>query len=200
VVSISAATTRVAQALGLGAELSTIDPSDPKALEAAFASKANLVISDSSPGSAQIRAAFAARTVAVRVFAPVSTSDALTAYTEIATVLGQPKAAGAMIDRVKAQIAAHPVTREDGGPLHLALVVSRKPLRIVGKDAFLTSLLQSAGVQNVFASEAGVTVAIRPEQLDTKRPDRVVDLAPGTLESAWIDPAGSVAALLSSLR
>ena len=199
-VSISAATTRVAQAMGLSAQLATLDPNDPQVLEAAFNSRANLVISDSSSASAQIRAAFAARTIAVRVFSPVSTSDALTAYTEIATVLGRPKAAGEMIDRVTREIAAHPIARADGGPLHLALVASRKPLRIAGKDAFLWHLLQSAGVENVFASESGVTVAIQPEQLDSRRPDRVLDLAPGTLEDAWLDPAGAVAAVRHSLQ
>jgi len=200
VVSISQATTRVAQAMGLGAELATLDPNDPKVLEAAFDSRANLVISDASSASAQIRAAFAARMIAVRVFSPVSTSDALTAYTEIATVLGQPKAAGEMIDRVTHEISAHPIARSDGGPLHLALVASRKPLRIVGKDAFLSRLLQGAGVENVFSSEAGVTVAVQPDQLDARRPDRVLDLAPGTLEGAWVDPAGAVAAVLRALQ
>jgi ABC-type Fe3+-hydroxamate transport system substrate-binding protein len=130
----------------------------------------------------------------------VSTADALTAYTEIATVLGQPKAAGEMIDRVTREIAAHPIARADGGPLHLALVASRKPLRVVGKDAFLSHLLQTAGVENVFAAEAGVTVAIQPDQLDSRRPDRVVDLAPGTLAGVWVDPAGAVAAVLRSLQ
>ena len=200
VISISPATTRVAQAMGLGNALATLDPNDPQALESALGSRANLAISDASSASAKIRAAFASRTIAVRVFSPVSTSDALTAYTEIATVLGQPRAAGEMIDRVTREIAAHPIANAKGGPLHLALVASRKPLRIVGKDAFLSHLLQIAGAENVFASEGGVTVAIQPDQLESRRPDRVLDLAPGTLEGAWVDPAGAVAALLRSLQ
>ena len=200
VISVSAATTHVAQALGLGAELESLDPTDPNALEAAMTSRANLVISDSSLASAQIRAAFAARSVAVRVFSPASTADVLTAYTEIATVLGRPKAAAALIDKINREVAAHPVERAGGGPVHVALIVSKAPLRVVGGDAFLTRLLHGAGVETAFAAQPGVAVAIRREQLDAQKPDKVLELAPGTLERTWVEPVETVNGVLDALK
>jgi ABC-type hemin transport system substrate-binding protein len=200
VISVSSATTRVAQALGLGTELESLDPADPNALQTALASPANLVISDASPESAQIRAAFAARSVAVRVFSPASTADVLTAYTEIATVLGRPKAAAALIDKINREVAAHPVARAGGGPVHVALIVSKAPLRVVGGDAFLTRLLHGAGVETAFAAEPGVAVAIRREQLDAQKPDQVLELAPGTLERTWVEPVETVNGVLGALK
>jgi ABC-type Fe3+-hydroxamate transport system substrate-binding protein len=196
VISLSDSTTRVAQALGLGDRIQSLDPGAPDALERALASGATLAISDASAATSGVRAAFASRTVAVRSFAPESTQEVLGAYTEIATVLGKPKAASALIARVTHELAADAT---GGTRPKIALVLGRSPLRVVAGDAFVSHLLDLAGVENVFAGEQGVTLVIRPEQLDARKPDRVLDIPRSLLGDAWVDPVGTANALRSTL-
>ncbi len=196
VISLSDSTTQVARALGLGDGLQTLDPSAPDVLERAFKSGANLALADASAVSADVRAAFASRSIPVRAFAPTSTDEVFGAYTEIATVLGKPKAAAQLIERVTRELQEGAT----GAPRpKVALVVSRTPLRIVGGDAFVSHLLELAGVENVFAGERGVLVVMQPEQLAAKQPDRVLDVSQALLKGAWVDPVGSARALRSAL-
>jgi len=189
VVSLSPSTTRVAEALGLGDRLESLDPKAPDALDRAFRSGANLAIG--SPDVADVGAAFASRGVQVRTFAPEATDEVLSAYTEIASALGKPKAAAALIERVTAEVTK---TRGAESP-RVALVVSRSPLRFVGGGAFLSKLLGWAGVENVFADQPGVMVALGQDALDARKPDRVVDVPRALLRDAWVDPVGTVRAL-----
>ena len=196
VISLSDSTTQVARALGLGDGLQTLDPSAPDALERAFNSGANLALADASAVSADVRAAFASRSIPVRAFAPKSTEEAFGAYTEIATVLGKPKAAAQLIERVTRDLqdGATSVARPK-----VALVVSHTPLRVVAGDAFVSHLLDLAGVDNVFAGEKGVVVVIRPEQLSAKKAERVLDVSQALLDEAWVDPVGSARSLRGAL-
>jgi len=192
VISLSDATTRVAQALGLGDRVQLLDPNAPNALERALTSGATLAISDSSAATSGVRAAFASRSIAVRVFAPESTDEVVGAYTEIATVLGKPRAARALIERVTRELAQG----AGSGPRpKVALVLGRSPLRVVVGDAFLSHVLDLAGVDNVFAAEKGVTLAIRPQLLEERKADRVLDVPPALLGDAWVDPVGTARAL-----
>ncbi|HTO68621.1 MAG TPA: ABC transporter substrate-binding protein [Casimicrobiaceae bacterium] len=195
VASVSEATTHVARAMGLGDRIQMFDPADPKALEHALTSRANLVISDASPATASIRAAFSSRGIPVRVFSPTSTNDALTAYTEIATVLGKPRAAAAFIEKVTRALEA---LAKPGAKQSVALVVSRSPLRVVTGDAFLSRLLASAGAQNVFVHDDGVVITIRKEQLDAAKPDRTIDVAPDAIAQAWLDPLETAKQVLAA--
>lgn len=195
-ISLSESTTQVAAALGLGDRLQSLDPRAPDVLERAFTSGANLALADANAASADVRAAFASRGIAVRVFAPTSTDEVFAAYTEIATVLGEPKAAAGLIERVTRELAGGATA---GARPKVALVVSRAPLRVVAGGAFLSHLLELAGVVNVFAGDAGVTVVMRPEQLEAKKPDRVFDVPQALLAGAWIDPVGTVGSLRSAL-
>ncbi|HKC50876.1 MAG TPA: hypothetical protein VKF60_08790, partial [Myxococcota bacterium] len=74
-ISLSESTTQVAQALGLGEGLQSLDPRAPDVLERAFKSGANLALADASAVSADVRAAFASRSIPVRAFAPTSTDE-----------------------------------------------------------------------------------------------------------------------------
>jgi len=195
VLSVSDATTRVARALELGDQLRSLDPNTPDALTRALASSATLVISDGSAASAGVRAAFASRSVAERVFSPTSTQEALSAYTEIATVLGKPKAAGALIARVTRELGGNPSAKRQ----KVALVLQRSPLRVVGGGAYLSHLLETAGIDNAFASESEVSLLIQPARLEAAKPDRVLDVTQAALDSAWADPVGSVRALTGAL-
>ena len=196
VISLSESTTRVAQALELGDRLQSLDPRAPDVLERAFKSGANLVISGSDASSADVRAAFASRSIAVREFAPISTDDVFAAYTEIATVLGKPKAAAALIARVTRELGE---LAAPGARPTVALVVTRSPLRVVAGGAFLSRVLDLAGVENAFGAERGVTVQMRPEQLQAKKPDRILDVSQAALDGAWVDPIGTARSLRSAL-
>ncbi len=192
VISLSDATTQVAAALGLGDRLGALDPRAPNALERALATGADLAISDSGSDSADVRAALASRSIAVRTFAPRSTADTLAAYTEIATVLGKPKAAAALIERVTRELQG---LGSDGKRPRVALVTSRKPLRALAGDAFVSHVLALAGVTNAFEEERGVVVALRPEQLDAQKAERVIDVSETALAGAWVEPVATAAAL-----
>jgi ABC-type hemin transport system substrate-binding protein len=189
VVSLSASTTRVADALGLGDRLESLDPNAPDAIERAFTSGANLAIA--GPDFRDLGAAFVARGIQVRRFAPESTDDVLSAYTEIASALGRPKAAAALIQRVNDEVAKG----RNPAPARVAFVVSRAPLEVVGGDAFLSKLLGWAGVDNAFADQRGVIVALQPAALEARKPDRVVDVPRAVLSDAWADPVGTAHAL-----
>jgi ABC-type Fe3+-hydroxamate transport system substrate-binding protein len=192
VVSLSESTTRVAQALGLGDRLQTLDARAPDVLERAFRSGANLALADGSAESADARAAFSSRSAAVRVFSPTSTEEVFAAYTEIATVLGQPKAAAKLIEQVTREVKA---SATGGARPKIALVVSRSPLRVVAGDAFLSHLLDLAGIDNVFAGDKAVTELIGAAQLDARKPDRVLDVSPAMLADAWVDPVATTRSL-----
>ncbi|MFI5314478.1 MAG: ABC transporter substrate-binding protein [Myxococcota bacterium] len=196
VISLSPATTRVAQALGLGDRLESLDPGAPDAIDRAFKSGANLALAASDTASTGVRAAFASRNIPVRAFAPKTTEEVVSAYTEIATVLGQPKAAAALIAQVTRELAP---AGPDGARPKVALVLSRKPLQVVAGGAFLSHLLELAGVQNVFGEEKQLTLVVLPEQLVARKPDRVLDVSQELLGSAWIDPVGTAESLRSSL-
>jgi ABC-type hemin transport system substrate-binding protein len=196
VISLSDSTTRVAEALQLGDRLQSLDPRAPDALAHAFASGADVALADAGADSADVRAAIASRNIAVRVFSPTSTQEVLAAYTEIATVLGKPKAAAALIDRVTRELTQ---SAKGGARPRVALVVSRTPLRVVAGDAFLSHLLELAGVDNVFAAERGVTVVMRPEQLEAKSAERALDVPQAALAGAWVDPVSTVRSLQGAL-
>jgi ABC-type Fe3+-hydroxamate transport system substrate-binding protein len=190
VISLSDSTTRVAKALGLLDRLELLDSHAPDAMERAFASGANLAIG--GPDAADVRAAFAARTIPVRMFAPESTDDVFSAYTEIASSLGKPKAAAALIQRV-----TDGVSKQKLEPRRkVAFAVSRAPLRVVCGDAFVSHLLELAGVDNVFADQKGVVAAIKPELFHARSPERVIDLPRSLLGDAWVDPVATTATLL----
>ncbi|HTO07949.1 MAG TPA: ABC transporter substrate-binding protein [Myxococcota bacterium] len=189
VVSLSPSTTRVAEALGLADRLESLDPNTPKAIERAFTSGANLAIA--GPDFRDLGAAFAARGIQVRRFTPESTEDVLSAYTEIASVLGKPKAAAALIQRVNDEIASG----RSAQPTRVALVVSRAPLSVVGGDAFLSKLLGWAGVENAFGDRKGVVVTLTPAALQAGNAARVIDVARPVLGDAWVDPVGTARAL-----
>lgn len=195
VISLSQATTQVATALGLGDRLETIAPG-PDALTRGLASGADLAISDAGAAAEGVRAAFASRGLAVRTFAPRSTTEVLAAYTEIATVLGSPKAAAELIERVTREMQA---LGKDGKHPRVALVSSRTPLRVVVGDAYASHLLGLSGVTNVFEKETGVVIPIQPEQLRMQNAEKVVDVPDAALAGAWIDPVGTATALRRSL-
>jgi ABC-type Fe3+-hydroxamate transport system substrate-binding protein len=190
VISVSESTTRVARALGLGDRLESLDAHAPDAMDRAFASGANLVIG--GPDAADVRAAFAARSVPVRMFSPESTDEVFSAYTEIASALGKPKAAAALIQRINDGVAQH--KREPRRKV--AFAVSRTPLRVVGGDAFVSHLFDLAGVDNVFGDQKGVVLAIKPELFAARHPERVIDLPRSLLGDAWVDPVATTETLL----
>jgi hypothetical protein len=70
---------------------------------------------------------------------------------------------------------------------------------VVAGDAFVSHLLDLAGVDNVFAGEKGVVVVIRPEQLSAKKAERVLDVSQALLDEAWVDPVGSARSLRGAL-
>jgi ABC-type hemin transport system substrate-binding protein len=189
VVSLSESTTRVAAALGLGDRLESLDTSAPNVLERALVSGANLAIA--GPDFRDVGAAFAARGIQVRRFAPESTDEVLSAYTEIASALGRPKAAAALIQRVNDELAK----QRSPQPTRVVFVVSRAPLQVVGGDAFLSKLLGWAGVENAFGDQRGVVVALQPAALAARTPDRVIDVPRAVLADAWVDPVATAHAL-----
>jgi hypothetical protein len=188
VISLSPSTTQVAAAMGLGDRLESLDPHAPDAIERAFRSGANLALA--GPDAADATAAFASRSIPVRVFSPLTTEQALSAYTEIASALGSPRAARGFIQRVGDALESR---KQSGGP-QVALVVSRSPLRVVGGDAYLSHLLELAGVTNVFADQKGAIVSMAASALDARKA-RVVDVPQSVVAGAWVDPLGTVQAL-----
>ena len=62
-------------------------------------------------------------------------------------------------------------------------------------DAFLSHLLELAGVENVFAGDKGVSIVILPAQLEAKKADRVLDVSQAMVDRAWVDPVGTAQAL-----
>jgi ABC-type hemin transport system substrate-binding protein len=189
VVSLSDSTTRVAAALGLADRLESLDLHAPDVLERAFRSGASLALAGADVSD--VGAAFASRGIPVRTFAPESTDEVLSAYTEIASALGRPKAAAALIQRTSDEVAKGRAAQ----PARVAFVVSRVPLRVVGGDAFLTKLLGWAGVENAFGDRPGVVVALDAAALAARKPDRVIDVPRAVLGDAWVDPVGTAHAL-----
>jgi len=197
-VSLSPAITQVATALGLADAVIPIDPRAPDALGRALASGTNLVLADGGAESADVRAVFASRNIAVHSFAPQTTDQVYGAYREIAALLGDPDAGDDLVRRVGDELDALAAGNTGAARPKVALVLERKPLRVVTGDAFLSKVLTAAGADNAFADLSAASVAIRPELLSERAP-RQLDVAPELAAMAWVDPGGTARRLHDTL-
>jgi ABC-type Fe3+-hydroxamate transport system substrate-binding protein len=190
-VSLSPAITQVVAALGLADAVIPVDPRAPDALGRALASGANVVLADGGAESADVRAVFASRSILVRSFAPSTTDEVFGAYREIAALLGEPAAGDALVKRVGDELDKLAASGAGATRPKVALVVARKPLRVVPGDAFISKLLAAAGADNAFADLSAAGSGIRPELLSERAPHQR-DVAPELAANAWVDPSGTV--------
>ena len=198
-VSLSASTTQVAVALGLADAVTPIDPRAPDALSRALASGTELVLADGGADSADVRALFASRNVAVRSFAPRTSDEVYGAYREIAALLGEPRAGDALAARVGGELERAAAKSGNGARAKVALVLARRPLRVATGDAFLSKLLAAAGADNAFAETAATgSIEIRPEQL-AERHARALDVPADLAATAWADPNAATQRLRGAL-
>ena len=197
-VSLSPAITRVVAALGLSDAVIQVDPRAADALGRALASGTNLVLADGGSDSADVRAVFASRNIAVHSYAPYTTDQVYGAYREIAALLGEPSAGDRVVGKVGDQLDELAAASAGAERPKVALVLERKPLRVVTGDAFLSKLLAAAGADNAFADLSAAAVAIRPELLRERAP-RQLDVAPEFVATAWVDPSGAARSLHDAL-
>ncbi len=189
--SLSPGITQVVAALGLSDAVTPVDPRAPDALGRAFASGAQLALSDGEPESADVRAAFASRNVSVRVFSPQSADEVFATYRELAELLGDADAGDDLVERVNDELAKLAAANAaDAVRPKVALVLQRKPLKVVAGDGFLSKLLAAAGADNAFGDLATAVVAIRPELLKDRAP-RQLDVPAELVRAAWTDPVGT---------
>ena len=198
-VSLSPAISQVAAALGLADAVTPVDPRAPDALGRAMASGAQLALADGGPESADVRAMFAARNVTVRVFAPQTTDEVFAAYRELAVLLGDPAAGDRLVKHVNDELAKLAAANAAGAPrAKVALVLQRKPLRVVGSDGFVSKLLAAAGADNAFGDLSAASVVISPELLAQRAP-RQLDVPSELAAMAWVDPVGAARRLREML-
>jgi iron complex transport system substrate-binding protein len=69
-------------------------------------------------------------------------------------------------------------------PPKVLWVVQREPLRVAGKDTFVTEMIELAGGQNALSSTIHQYPPIGPEQVIACRPDVIIEpsMLPGQLE------------------
>jgi len=198
-VSVSPSTTQVAAALGLADAVTALDPHAPDALARALASGTHLVLADGSAESADVRALFASRGIAVHSFAPRTDDEVYGAYREIAALLGEPGAGEKLAAQVSGELAA--LAARSGGVERpkIALVLQRQPLRVATGGAFLAQLLAAAGGDNAFAETSATgSIEIRPEQL-AERKARALDVPAELAATAWADPNSATQRLRAAL-
>ena len=107
------------------------------------------------------------------------------AITKIGAATATDAKAAEMITDTRSKLGDLSALVKTDSPPKVLWVVQREPLRVAGKDTFVTEMIELAGGQNAIGSTIHQYPPIGPEQVIACRPDVIIEPAmhPGKLES-----------------
>jgi len=107
------------------------------------------------------------------------------AITKIGAATATDAKAAEMITDTRSKLGDLSALVKTDSPPKVLWVVQREPLRVAGKDTFVTEMIELAGGRNAISSTIHKYPPIGPEQVIACRPDVIIEPAmhPGRLES-----------------
>ena len=106
------------------------------------------------------------------------------AITKIGAATASDAKAAEMIADTRSKLSDLSALVKTDSPPKVLWVVQREPLRVAGKDTFVTEMIEFAGGQNAISSTIHQYPPIGPEQVIACRPDVIIEPAmhPGRIE------------------
>ncbi len=127
-----------------------------------------------------------ARGVRVEEIAPYTLEEVLESFREIGRIVGRNEQAEALLLRVRRELAEVAASVKGVPPRSVALILERDPLYVAGRGAFIHSLIETAGGENVFADMDEAYPRVSLEVLAERSPDLILD--------TFLDPASGAQA------
>lgn len=125
-----------------------------------------------------------ARGVRVEEIAPYTLEEVLQSFREIGRIVGRNEQAEALLVRVRRELAEVAASVKGMPPRSVALILERDPLYVAGRGAFIHSLIETAGGENVFADIDEAYPQVSLEVLAERSPDLILDTFLGPADGA----------------
>lgn len=191
IVSLSPSISRVLLALGVREEIVAVDrfsrelagletlPSlgglfSPD-LERTVELRPSLVLAVRSAQQAAFFAQLRARGVRVEEIEVYTLSEVLQSFLRIGDSVGRRLEAEALVARVRGELEQISESVKGSPRRSVALVLERDPLYVAGRGAFIHSLIETAGGENVFSDLADPYPRVSLEALADRAPELILD-------------------------
>ncbi len=191
IISLSPSISAVLLALGVGDEIVAVDrfSRDLPGLEAcpslgglfspdlerSVELDPSLVLAVSSAQQAAFFEQLRARGVRVEEIEVYTLEEVLDSFLRIGHLVGRYEQAEALVTRVRGELEEVAASVKDSPRRSVALVLERDPLYIAGRGAFIHSLIETAGGENVFSDLAGPYPRVSLEVLAERAPELILD-------------------------
>jgi iron complex transport system substrate-binding protein len=131
--------------------------------------------------------------IAVYVTDPRSLEDVFNSIKSLGELLGEAERGTHLVDELRARAAAVEQAVRSGPPVRVFYQVSAAPLYTIGRDAFLTDLINRAGGQSVTADVPGAFPRYSDEAALATQPEAIVIPVDTTMDQSNAKPASSLA-------